>query len=110
LVAAILRRGGKCLRLALRRPTHGWLDAQLISLSIGHLADVSEYNLAVQSEKTNLALHVLEAIAAHGSVSEHDAFQLRFWMSAEEALLPLDQIAQLILCRESNSQSARAGG
>jgi hypothetical protein len=67
--------------------------------------------LAVQYEtKAEVALRVLKAIAAHGPVSEHDAFQLRFWMSAEDALLPLDQIAHLILRRESNSKSVRTGG
>jgi hypothetical protein len=59
--------------------------------------------------KAEVALRVLKAIAAHGPVLEHDAFQLRFWVSAEEALLPLDQIARLILRRESNTQCAKAG-
>jgi hypothetical protein len=48
-------------------------------------------------------------MAAHCPVSERDAFQLRSWMTGEEALLTLDQIARLILRRESNSQSAEAG-
>jgi hypothetical protein len=70
-----------------------------------------EYTLAVQYEaKTEVALRVLEAIAAHCPVSEHDAFQLRFRMNAEEALIPLDQIAHLILRRESNSENVRTGG
>jgi hypothetical protein len=70
-----------------------------------------EYTLAVQYEtKAEVAVRVLKAIAARCPVSEHDAFQLRFWMSAEEALLPLDQIADLILRRESNSHSVRTGG
>jgi len=39
-----------------------------------------------------VALRVLRAIAIRGPVSEHDAFQLRFWMRAEEALLSLSRL------------------
>jgi hypothetical protein len=63
----------------------------------------------VHDQKTDAALRVLKAIAGHSPVSERDAFQLRSWMTGEEALLPLDQIARLILRRESNSQTAEAG-
>jgi hypothetical protein len=60
----------------------------------------------MRSEKADVALNVLKAIDAHIPVSENDAFQLRFWVSPEEALLPLDEIARRILRRESNSKTA----
>jgi hypothetical protein len=60
----------------------------------------------MRSEKADVALRVLKAIDAHMPVSEKDAFQLRFWVNSEEALLPLDQVARRILRRESNSQTA----
>jgi hypothetical protein len=67
------------------------------------------YSWSVQDQKADVASRILQAIAGHSPVSERDAFQLRSWMIGEEALLPLDQIARLILRRESNSQSAEAG-
>jgi hypothetical protein len=60
----------------------------------------------MQPEKVDAALRVLEALDARTSIPEKDAFQLRFWVSAEEALLPLAVIARLILHRESNSKTA----
>jgi hypothetical protein len=61
------------------------------------------------SEKADVALRVLTGIKARTSISEKDAFQLRFWVSPDEALLPLDVIARLILRRESSSNAAEAG-
>jgi hypothetical protein len=61
------------------------------------------------SEKAEVALRVLEAIAAHYPILEHDAFQLRAWVSPEEALLPLFEISHLLLRRESNSKTLKAG-
>ena len=63
----------------------------------------------MRSEKADMALRVLKAIDTHTPVSEKDAFQLRFWVSPEEALLPLELIARLILDRESNSKTAGPG-
>jgi hypothetical protein len=60
----------------------------------------------MRSEKADVALRVLKAMEAHIPVSERDAFQLRFWVNPEEALLPLDEIAQRILRRESNFRTA----
>jgi hypothetical protein len=57
-------------------------------------------------EKTDVALRVLDDIKAHASISETDAFWLRFWVSAEEAMLPLDEIARLVLCREPKSKAS----
>jgi hypothetical protein len=74
------------------------------------LPDLTEglgYTLAMRSEKATVALGVVKAIVAHDLVSVHDAFQVRFWVSPEEALLPLDEIARLILHRESNSNTAQ---
>jgi hypothetical protein len=63
----------------------------------------------MRSEKADLALRVLKAIDARTPISEKDAFQLRYWVSPEEALLPLELIARLILRRESNSKTAEPG-
>jgi hypothetical protein len=63
----------------------------------------------MRSGKADVALRVLKAIDAHTPVSEKDAFQLRYWVSPEEALLPLELIARLILRRESNTQTAEPG-
>ena len=63
----------------------------------------------MRSEKADVALRVLKAIDAQTPVSERDAFQLRFWVSPEEALLPLESIGRLILRRESNSKTAESG-
>jgi hypothetical protein len=60
----------------------------------------------MRSEKADVALRVLEAIDAQTPIPEKDAFQLRYWVSTEEALLPLESIARLILLRESNSKTA----
>jgi hypothetical protein len=60
----------------------------------------------MRSEKTDVALRVLKAINAHTPVSERDAFQLRFWVSPDEALLSLNEIARRILSRESNYKTA----
>jgi hypothetical protein len=63
----------------------------------------------MRSEKAHVALRVLKAIDEHTPVSEKDAFQLRFWVSREEALLPLGEIARRILRGESNSKTAGPG-
>lgn len=60
----------------------------------------------MRSEKADVALRVLRAIDAHTPVLEKDAFQLRFWVSSEEALLSLGEIARRILHRESNFKTA----
>jgi hypothetical protein len=60
-------------------------------------------------ERAQVALRVLADIKAHVSVSEKDAFRLRFWVNAEEAMLPLEEIARLILHRESNAKAAKVG-
>jgi hypothetical protein len=60
-------------------------------------------------EKALVALRVLADIKAHVSVSEKDAFRLRFWVNAKEAMLPLEEIAHLILHRESNAKAAKVG-
>ena len=61
----------------------------------------------MRSEKADVALRVLKALEAHTSISEKDAFQLRYWVSPEEALLPLDEIARRIWRRESNGRAER---
>jgi len=61
---------------------------------IHDLTEGLRYTLAMRSEKATVALRVVKAIAAHDLVSEHDAFHVRFWVSPEEALLPLDEIAR----------------
>jgi hypothetical protein len=58
----------------------------------------------MRSEKADVAIRVLKAIDAHTPISEKDAFQLRYWVSPEEALLPLDEIARRIWRRESNGK------
>jgi hypothetical protein len=63
----------------------------------------------MRSEKTDVAIRVLRAIDAHTPISEKDAFQLRYWVGPEEALLPLELIARLILRRESTSRTAEPG-
>ena len=57
------------------------------------------------SEKVALALQVLQRIGTHVPVASMDALMLRFWVTAKEALLPLEEIARIILFRESNSRS-----
>ena len=63
----------------------------------------------MRSEKADVALRVLKAIDAQTPIAEKDAFQIRYWVSPEEALLPLELIARLILRRESNSKTAGPG-
>jgi hypothetical protein len=58
----------------------------------------------MRSEKADVAIRVLKAIDAHTPISERDAFQLRYWVSPEEALLPLNEIARRIWRRESNGK------
>ena len=58
----------------------------------------------MRSEKADVAKRVLKAIDAHTPISERDAFQLRYWVSPEEALLPLNEIARRIWRRESNGK------
>jgi hypothetical protein len=58
----------------------------------------------MRSEKADVAIRVLKAIDAHTAISERDAFQLRYWVSPEEALLPLHEIARRIWRRESNGK------
>ena len=65
--------------------------------------------LAIRSEKPDLALQVLIAVHARTSISDGKCFQLRSWVSPEEALLPLYEIGQLILHRESNSKVVSVG-
>ena len=77
---------------------------------LGYLTDARDILWLVQNEKADVAFRVLRAIAEHSLVIEQDTFQLRFWVDTEEALLPLAQIARLILLRESNSRIAQAVG
>ena len=61
---------------------------------------------SIRSERAVAAQRILKAVLAHMSISEDDAFQLRFWVSPEEASLTLEAIALLILERKSNSGTA----
>jgi hypothetical protein len=64
--------------------------------------------VSVVPDKVELALRILSMMKAHVRVTEDTALQLRFWVSPEEAMLALEDIARLILQRESNSRSATA--
>jgi hypothetical protein len=60
------------------------------------------------SARTELARLVLQTLALGESVSTYDALQLRNWaVTAEDAMLPLEQIALHIL-REEESQNQRS--
>jgi hypothetical protein len=57
------------------------------------------------SAKTELARRVLEALAEGHTVPSQDALQLRNWsVAAEDAMLPLDQIARRILQAENDKR------
>lgn len=62
--------------------------------------------LGMRSEKADVAMRVLKAIKSRTPVPEQDAFQLRYWVTTEEALLSLGEIARRVLRRESNSKTA----
>jgi hypothetical protein len=62
--------------------------------------------ISLVPDKVGLALRVLSMMKAHVHVTENTALQLRFWVSPEEAMLPLKEIARLIIQREPNCQTA----
>jgi hypothetical protein len=52
-------------------------------------------------------MRVLQTLRDDGPVPSLDAFQLRNWaVNAEDALLPLEEIAQRILTHEENPKAA----
>ena len=58
------------------------------------------------SARAELARRVLQVLSVGRSVSTQEALQLRNWAgTAEEAILPLEEIARRILMREGNQQS-----
>jgi hypothetical protein len=63
---------------------------------------------SIVPDKVELALRVLSAIKVHVHVPVDNALLLRFWVSRQEAMLPLEEIARLIIHREANSESATA--